>query len=156
VRPRVLDGGEARLGDARRRPHVAVDCDTLGEVVGLDRAEAEAVWQWGRLRSVGQVAGEEVHERAVTAWARLAVFGEAVPQERRRARASSCIAAMISGVRRTYGELEVGAVYRSRSGRTVLEADNVWFTLLTGNVPFAITLPRPCATRHCTTDEPVV
>jgi len=40
---------------------------------------------------------------------------------------------MISGVSRTYEELEVGAVYRSRSGRTVLEADNVWFTLLTLN-----------------------
>ena len=34
---------------------------------------------------------------------------------------------------RTYEELEVGAVYRSRHGRTVLEADNVWFTLLTHN-----------------------
>jgi itaconyl-CoA hydratase len=32
-----------------------------------------------------------------------------------------------------YEQLEVGAVYRSRSGRTVLEADNVWFTLLTMN-----------------------
>ena len=32
-----------------------------------------------------------------------------------------------------YDELEVGAVYRSRFGRTVLEADNVWFTLLTMN-----------------------
>ena len=40
---------------------------------------------------------------------------------------------MISGVSRTYGELEVGAVYQSRFGRTVLEADNVWFTLLTLN-----------------------
>jgi acyl dehydratase len=40
---------------------------------------------------------------------------------------------MISGVGRTYDELEVGAVYRSRFGRTVLEADNVWFTLLTMN-----------------------
>jgi itaconyl-CoA hydratase len=40
---------------------------------------------------------------------------------------------MISGVGRTYAELEVGAVYRSRFGRTVLEADNVWFTLLTLN-----------------------
>jgi len=40
---------------------------------------------------------------------------------------------MISGVSRTYEELEVGAVYRSRHGRTVLEADNVWFTLLTLN-----------------------
>jgi itaconyl-CoA hydratase len=36
-------------------------------------------------------------------------------------------------VGRTYEELEVGAVYRSRFGRTVLEADNVWFTLLTLN-----------------------
>jgi itaconyl-CoA hydratase len=33
----------------------------------------------------------------------------------------------------TYDELEVGAIYRSRFGRTVLEADNVWFTLLTLN-----------------------
>jgi len=33
----------------------------------------------------------------------------------------------------TYDELEVGTVYRSRFGRTVLEADNVWFTLLTLN-----------------------
>ena len=40
---------------------------------------------------------------------------------------------MISCMGRTYGELEVGAVYRSRFGRTVLEADNVWFTLLTLN-----------------------
>lgn len=34
---------------------------------------------------------------------------------------------------RSYDELEVGAVYRSRFGRTVLEADNAWFTLLTMN-----------------------
>jgi itaconyl-CoA hydratase len=34
---------------------------------------------------------------------------------------------------RTYAELEIGAVYRSRHGRTVLETDNVWFTLLTHN-----------------------
>jgi itaconyl-CoA hydratase len=33
----------------------------------------------------------------------------------------------------TYDELEVGTVHRSRFGRTVLEADNVWFTLLTLN-----------------------
>jgi itaconyl-CoA hydratase len=33
----------------------------------------------------------------------------------------------------TYEELEVGAIHRSRFGRTVLEADNVWFTLLTLN-----------------------
>jgi acyl dehydratase len=32
-----------------------------------------------------------------------------------------------------YADLAVGAVYRSRFGRTVLEADNVWFTLLTLN-----------------------
>jgi acyl dehydratase len=36
-------------------------------------------------------------------------------------------------VSRSYDELEVGAVYRSRFGRTVLEADNIWFTLLTLN-----------------------
>ena len=40
---------------------------------------------------------------------------------------------MIEGMGRSYDELEVGAVYRSRFGRTVLEADNVWFTLLTMN-----------------------
>jgi itaconyl-CoA hydratase len=34
---------------------------------------------------------------------------------------------------RTWQDLEVGAVYRSRFGRTILEADNVWFTLLTLN-----------------------
>ncbi|MGH2977514.1 MAG: MaoC family dehydratase [Gaiellaceae bacterium] len=34
---------------------------------------------------------------------------------------------------RSFEELEVGAVYQSRFGRTVLEADNVWFTLLTLN-----------------------
>jgi len=34
---------------------------------------------------------------------------------------------------RGYEELVVGATYRSRFGRTVLEADNVWFTLLTMN-----------------------
>jgi itaconyl-CoA hydratase len=33
----------------------------------------------------------------------------------------------------SYASVEVGAVYRSRFGRTVLEADNVWFTLLTMN-----------------------
>ena len=40
---------------------------------------------------------------------------------------------MIMPVGRSYRELEVGDVYRSRFGRTVLEADNVWFTLLTLN-----------------------
>jgi acyl dehydratase len=33
----------------------------------------------------------------------------------------------------SYEELQVGAVHRSRFGRTVLEADNVWFSLLTLN-----------------------
>lgn len=37
------------------------------------------------------------------------------------------------GMGRSYDELGVGDVYRSRFGRTVLEADNVWFTLLTLN-----------------------
>jgi acyl dehydratase len=41
--------------------------------------------------------------------------------------------AMIEAMSRSYEELLVGAVYRSRHGRTVLEADNVWFTLLTLN-----------------------
>jgi len=40
---------------------------------------------------------------------------------------------MIAGVGRSYEDMEVGAVYRSRFGRTVLDADNVWFTLLTNN-----------------------
>lgn len=34
---------------------------------------------------------------------------------------------------RCYEDFEVGATYRSRIGRTVLEADNVWFTALTMN-----------------------
>jgi acyl dehydratase len=34
---------------------------------------------------------------------------------------------------RSYDDLEIGAVYRSRFGRTILDADNVWFTLLTLN-----------------------
>ncbi len=34
---------------------------------------------------------------------------------------------------RSYEELQVGTIYKSRFGRTVLEADNVWFTLLTMN-----------------------
>jgi acyl dehydratase len=40
---------------------------------------------------------------------------------------------MIDVMGRSYDELEIGAVYRSRFGRTVLEADNVWFSLLTLN-----------------------
>jgi len=40
---------------------------------------------------------------------------------------------MIGAMGRSYGEMQVGDVYRSRYGRTVLEADNVWFTLLTLN-----------------------
>ena len=34
---------------------------------------------------------------------------------------------------RFYEDLEVGDVYRSRLGRTITEADNVWFTCLTLN-----------------------
>jgi acyl dehydratase len=34
---------------------------------------------------------------------------------------------------RFYEDVEVGDVYRSRLGRTIGEADNVWFTLLTLN-----------------------
>ena len=40
---------------------------------------------------------------------------------------------MICGVGRAFEDMQVGDVYRSRFGRTVLEADNVWFTLLTMN-----------------------
>jgi itaconyl-CoA hydratase len=36
-------------------------------------------------------------------------------------------------VSRLYEDMEVGDVYRSRFGRTILDADNVWFTLLTHN-----------------------
>ncbi len=34
---------------------------------------------------------------------------------------------------RFYEDFEVGDVYRSRHGRTISEADNTWFTLLTNN-----------------------
>ncbi len=34
---------------------------------------------------------------------------------------------------RFFEDFEVGDVYRSRLGRTVTEADNIWFTLLTNN-----------------------
>jgi itaconyl-CoA hydratase len=34
---------------------------------------------------------------------------------------------------RTFGDFEVGDVFRSRLGRTITEADNVWFTCLTMN-----------------------
>jgi itaconyl-CoA hydratase len=40
---------------------------------------------------------------------------------------------MISGVSRTYGELQVGDVYRSRFGRTVLEADAILHAMQTMN-----------------------
>jgi len=40
---------------------------------------------------------------------------------------------MIDDMGRSYEELGVGDVYRSRFGRTVLDADTVWFTLLTMN-----------------------
>ena len=40
---------------------------------------------------------------------------------------------MIVVVSRAYEDMRVGDLYRSRFGRTVLEADNVWFTLLTMN-----------------------
>jgi itaconyl-CoA hydratase len=36
-------------------------------------------------------------------------------------------------VGRYYEDLEVGATYRHRPGRTIGEADNTWFTLLTMN-----------------------
>jgi acyl dehydratase len=34
---------------------------------------------------------------------------------------------------RTYDDFEVGHVYEHRPGRTITEADNVWFTLITMN-----------------------
>jgi itaconyl-CoA hydratase len=40
---------------------------------------------------------------------------------------------MIEAMARSYAAMQVGETYRSRHGRTVLEADNVWFTLLTMN-----------------------
>jgi len=51
-------------------------------------------------------------------------------------------------VSRSFDELKVGVVYRSRFGRTVLEADNVWFTLLTLN-----TNPIPFDTQYAATTE---
>lgn len=34
---------------------------------------------------------------------------------------------------RFFEDFEVGDIYRSRLGRTITEADNIWFTLLTNN-----------------------
>src|SRR5207253_10411895 len=34
---------------------------------------------------------------------------------------------------RFFEDFEVGDVYRSRIGRTITQADNIWFTLLTNN-----------------------
>ncbi|HET8567468.1 MAG TPA: MaoC family dehydratase [Candidatus Limnocylindria bacterium] len=34
---------------------------------------------------------------------------------------------------RSFEDFEVGDVYRARLGRTVTQADNIWFSLLTGN-----------------------
>lgn len=34
---------------------------------------------------------------------------------------------------RYYEDFEVGDIYRSRLGRTITQADNIWFTLLTNN-----------------------
>lgn len=34
---------------------------------------------------------------------------------------------------RFYEDFEVGDIYRSRLGRTITDADNIWFTLLTNN-----------------------
>src|SRR5262245_5986171 len=34
---------------------------------------------------------------------------------------------------RYFEDFEVGDIYRCRLGRTVTEADNIWFTLLTNN-----------------------
>src|SRR5262249_12155206 len=48
------------------------------------------------------------------------------PSRRRCSRASSCIPALIAGVSRPFDELEIGAAYRSRFGRTVLDASTEW------------------------------
>jgi len=60
---------------------------------------------------------------------RVARCGREHPSAARR----NAVDAMIQVVSRSYDELEVGAVYRSRFGRTVLDTDNVWFTMLTLN-----------------------
>src|SRR5581483_6823185 len=75
VRPRGHDVRIARLADARRGPDVAMDRHALGEVVRLDRAEAESVRQWSRLGRLGHVANVEV-ERALR-------LGEPVPRAHR-------------------------------------------------------------------------
>jgi acyl dehydratase len=57
---------------------------------------------------------------------------------------------MISGVSRTYDELEVGAVHRTHFGRTVLEADHVRFTLLTTNTnPIHVDAAYELGARTC-------
>jgi acyl dehydratase len=58
------------------------------------------------------------------------VGGGARPQRRGHADGGD---RFLSDVSRGYEALEVGSVHPSRFGRTVLEADNVWFTLLTCN-----------------------
>jgi len=58
---------------------------------------------------------------------------------------------MIVVVSRAYEDMQVGDVYRSRFGRTVLEADNVWFTLLTRNISFTISYLDPGLPRHIVT-----
>ena len=71
----AIDVREARLGDARRRPDVAVDRDALGEVAGLDRAVAEAVGQRRQLGRLGELARVEVRADSPGSL-------EAVPRER--------------------------------------------------------------------------
>ena len=50
---------------------------------------------------------------------------------------------MISGVSRTYEELEVGAVYRSRHGRTVLEDAPIALQPRPGDDAVAAVAPEP-------------
>src|SRR5438046_1321422 len=84
-----------------------MDRDALGEVLRLDRAVPKAVWQRRGGRCVRYLAvgdGDRARGRS----------------NRCCSRASCCMPAMISGVSPMYDESEVGAVYRSRFGRTVL------------------------------------
>src|SRR5256884_9541791 len=51
----------------------------------------------------------------------------------RSATRRSCMAIKEGWGGRFYEDFEVGDVYRARIGRTITQADNIWFTLLTNN-----------------------
>ena len=55
------------------------------------------------------------------------------PRARRPSEPGASTAAKAGWEGRYLGDFETGDVFRSRVGRTVSEADNTWFTLLTNN-----------------------